>query len=379
MVQIKHIGLVYGYKSSWIGGTYYIENIIRALDKLSLEERPKITLFCLDENSLQHAQKFRNSNVSCVKLKNKSKNIFIRGLNKIFRHTFGKDLILPKYKSKLPEAVYPYISELDMIEEKVNWIPDFQNRHLPEMFDPEDLIIREEEQRRISNSGTKVVFSSDSALNDFKKFYPKYNNSCYVVNFACTQPNYKNLNINDVLKKFGINVPYFMAPNQLWKHKNQIVVLQALALIKKTKSDIGFKVVFTGKELDERNGRYVEELKSSVYDFGLEKEVFFLGFIDRNEQLLLMENAISIIQPSLFEGWSTVVEDAKSMSQFVILSDIPVHREQMNKNVVFFDPRSPLQLANLMEEIAQLGVNKEKIDYDLNILQFAKDFVSVFR
>lgn len=378
MGQKKHIGLVYGYKPGWIGGTYYIENIVRALEKLSEETRPQITLFCLDDNSLHHAQQLKFSYVTLEKIRNKSKNIFIRSMNKFFRLTIGKDLILPTYQSKLPNSVYPYLSDLDMIEEKVNWIPDFQNRYLPDMFDVEDLKSREEEQKRISTSGTKVVFSSYSALNDFKKFYPEYNNSCYVVNFACTQPNYKILNINEVLKKYRIDTPYFMAPNQLWKHKNQMTVLKALSTIKRSNFNLGFKVVFTGKELDDRNITYVTELKSAVIDLGLEKEVYFLGFIDRNEQLLLMENAIAIIQPSLFEGWSTVVEDAKSMSQFVILSDIPVHREQMDKNVAFFDPQNHLQLADLMDNIAKQGVNKDKIDYESNILQFAKDFISVF-
>jgi hypothetical protein len=50
-----------------------------------------------------------------------------------------------------------------------------------------------------------------------------------------------------------------------------------------------------------------------------------VGFIDRAEQTMLLKNAISIVQPSLFEGWSTVVEDAKALNQYMILSDIPVN------------------------------------------------------
>jgi glycosyltransferase involved in cell wall biosynthesis len=170
-----------------------------------------------------------------------------------------------------------------------------------------------------------------------------------------------------------------MAPNQLWKHKNQMIVLKAIAAIKEVNPILGFKVIFTGKELDERNGAYVQDLKQAVVDLGLQNEVKFLGFIDRQDQLLLMENAITIIQPSLFEGWSTVVEDAKSMNQFVILSDIPVHREQMQKNAIFFDPHDYKQLAHLMDKIVHEGINKEKLDYDSNILKFAEDFVSVFQ
>lgn len=42
----------------------------------------------------------------------------------------------------------------------------------------------------------------------------------------------------------------------------------------------------------------------------------------------LMKHAIAIINPSLFEGGSTTVEEAKSLLKVIILSGIPVHREQ---------------------------------------------------
>ena len=38
------------------------------------------------------------------------------------------------------------------------------------------------------------------------------------------------------------------------------------------------------------------------------------------------------MQPSLCEGWGTVLEDAKVLDKAVLLSDIPVHREQKNEN-----------------------------------------------
>lgn len=36
-----------------------------------------------------------------------------------------------------------------------------------------------------------------------------------------------------------------------------------------------------------------------------------LGFVERTEQLCIMKNAAFIVQPSLCEGWGTVLEDAK--------------------------------------------------------------------
>jgi glycosyltransferase involved in cell wall biosynthesis len=56
-----------------------------------------------------------------------------------------------------------------------------------------------------------------------------------------------------------------------------------------------------------------------------------------------------MINPSYFEGWSTTVEEGKSFSKRLILSDINVHREQ-SPNSLFFNPNSPEELANCIEK-----------------------------
>ena len=63
-----------------------------------------------------------------------------------------------------------------------------------------------------------------------------------------------------------------------------------------------------------------------------------------------MRGAAAVVQPSLFEGWSTVVEDARALGKRVFLSDIPVHREQRPAGAVYFDPHRPEVLA---DEIAR--------------------------
>lgn len=378
MAEKQHIGLVYGYNPNWIGGTYYIENIIQALKILPATRIPKITLFCLDDTSFDRAKDFEYTFVDRVKIIPKSQHVVVRGINKLARMLFGKEIIVPKYAITLPSVVYPYFSHLDMVSEMVNWIPDFQNRHLPHMFDAADLVRRESEQFRISTSGGKVIFSSENAKSDYEKFYPNHNTTCYVVRFACTMPPYQSLDPNQIFAKYGINKPYFISPNQLWKHKNQTLVLRALNETKKANGALGFTMVFTGKELDDRNIDYVHNLKKLVQSLELQNDVLFLGFIDRKDQLVLMKNALSVIQPSLFEGWSTVVEDAKSMSQHVILSDIPVHREQLSENVTFFNPNNHVELANVITKIYTEGVEKVTLNYEENILRFAEDFIQVF-
>ena len=109
----------------------------------------------------------------------------------------------------------------------------------------------------------------------------------------------------------------------------------------------------------------------------MEKHIRFLGFIDREEQLCLLDNSIAVIQPSLFEGWSTVVEDARALNKFIILSGLDVHQEQINENVHFFNPKNEKELAKILN---RYYVEKPKtviLDYKNNIKEFANKFIDL--
>jgi glycosyltransferase involved in cell wall biosynthesis len=243
------------------------------------------------------------------------------------------------------------------------------------LFAEEELIRRKNWQSKIAALKTNILFSSFDALNDFKKFYPQAQCRLFVVPFTVSHPDFQDISINDLREKFNIKGNYFFSPNQFWKHKNHQLVLNALLILKKT--GIKTQVVFTGKEEDYRNPEYFPSLKRFINENDLAEYVKFLGFIDRKEQLQLMKNSFAVIQPSLFEGWSTVVEDAKAMNQFVILSNLPVHQEQIQKNVCFFDPYNAEDLAKKINLLLENPPEREIVPYDKDI--FGKKFLEILK
>jgi glycosyltransferase involved in cell wall biosynthesis len=188
--------------------------------------------------------------------------------------------------------------------------------------------------------------SSESVKKDWECFYPQYKGTTTVVNFAVTHPEFESLDIEMLREKFNLPVEYFFSPNQFWAHKNHIVVIKAAQILKQKGKPV--VIAFSGKENDNRNPGYTEELKKYVADNQLEDVVRFLGFLDRREQLKLMKNAKAVIQPSLFEGWSTVIEDAMAMNQVVIASDLEVNLEQLGGSGWFFHQTDPIHLAEQM-------------------------------
>lgn len=59
--------------------------------------------------------------------------------------------------------------------------------------------------------------------------------------------------------------------------------------------------------------------------------------------------SVAVINPSLFEGWSTTVEEAKSLGVPLILSDLSIHREQTGGAASFFNPEDPTDIARVLE------------------------------
>jgi glycosyltransferase involved in cell wall biosynthesis len=116
-------------------------------------------------------------------------------------------------------------------------------------------------------------------------------------------------------------------------------------------------------------------LKAYVQENNLNDVIRFLGFLDRREQLKLMKHAVAVIQPSLFEGWSTVIEDAMAMNQRVIASDLEVNKEQLMDNGLYFEKNNPNDLAEKLKHIATYA-NLIDYQYSLKQKQFALNFLA---
>lgn len=376
MASRKRIGLNYTYNENWIGGTYYIENLIYALNTLPDAQKPHIVIITNSTKDQKIAKKKIQYPYSSFQLGSGEQNKVFQFINKIT----GKFLKTNFFNQKIQklDAVFPYYrsTQQSLAKKKIYWIADFQEHYTPNFFSKEAIESRKMAQLEVVNSNENLVLSSNDAYENLKEIYPSHSVAVSILPFAVTHPKFEHLNIDSLLNKYQIQKKYFICPNQFWKHKNQIVILQAVLELKMRGKLIN--IVFTGNSSDYRNPGYYGELQEFINENDLKQELKFLGFIDRAEQLKLIQNSISVIQPSLFEGWSTVVEDAKSLNKNLIVSDIKVHREQLiNSNAEFFDPTNKFALADLLMKLSFENFSTplyEQHDYKEKI----KDFGSLF-
>ncbi len=371
MAQGKRIGIIYSYNEDWIGGAYYIQNLIRSLNYLPKTEQIQLHILASDKQAFEELKKV----TGYPKMKFVSHAIHYNKMetfiNRVSFRIMKKKLISKRIELEWLFPLFDVPNHLKHINDLVFWIPDLQEKFLPNFFSKEDVKMRHERYLNMIQLNHKIVFSSQSALNDFDTFYPDSKNEKKVLQFAVVHPDLMKADIKVVKEKYRITGDYFFSPNQFWQHKNHISIIEAVKILKD--KGVVVKVIFTGKEYDYRNPDYTTNLKQKVIDYKLENEILFLGFIDRIDQLVLMKNAQAVIQPSLFEGWSTVVEDAKALNQTLIVSNIAVHQEQLGDKGYFFSPNNYNELVQKMVEVINNPICKLKYDlaYIENIKQFA--------
>ncbi|MBY7864285.1 glycosyltransferase [Vibrio fluvialis] len=372
MVKRTKIVIPFNYDESWIGGIYYIKNIISSLNMLEDNVKPYLYILSNEKKSFD----FLVRETGYKYMEHVSSLSFLGyDSNKSRKWKLFQSLIPRFIKSeKNFDVVFPSPVNSNF-RKTICWIPDFQDKHLPELFSENELEVRTKQHIDYQTNYDDIVFSSQAALADFETFYPDAKVATHVVRFASFN-NIENLMSKDsLIEKYNLPESYVYCPNQFWIHKNHKVVIDAVAKV--IDSGINVNVVFSGKEHDHRNPNHVNELKKRVEILGLSENIHFLGFLPREDQLSLMKNASFIMQPSLFEGWSTVIEDAKVFSKFILASDLPVHSEQLEENYLLFKRDSSEDLAIKMASLIQSPPKVVDINYSIYQKRFALDFISM--
>lgn len=229
----------------------------------------------------------------------------------------------------------------------IGWIPDFQHVRMPQYFTQKEREGRDRQFMRLINGSRCIVLSSHDAQRDFTAFAPHAVHKTRVLQFvSCPGPVSSALPREELRARFGVDRPYFHLPNQFWTHKNHAVVVEALGILKRR--SVNVLVLATGSTGDHRDPQHFERLMARAKQLGVEDHFRALGIVALPELQSLMLNAIALVNPSNFEGWSTSVEESKSLGLSIILSDIPVHIEQAPPLGRYFKTGSAEDLADAL-------------------------------
>lgn len=329
----------------WLGGVNYYKNLFHAISML---EEKFFDIYVFKDNPAIFFDYAKPYDL----YKKDIKYGFAKLLTILRSGKFNKRMYCLKRASGEFDCFSHYNQPSGIIP-SIGWIPDFQHKHLPELFSQEEISLRDNSFENIAKNSKAVILSSKNAFDDLVTFFPEYREKAFVLNFVSyIDPEIYNIStsvsyVNEIKQKYMIPDKYFYLPNQFWKHKNHITVFKAVNILKKQGLEV--KVLCSGCTSDYRHKTHFDSLKDYISQNNLDNNIQFLGIINLDEVYYLMRNCISIINPSLFEGWSSTVEEAKSLGKNIILSDLKVHREQNPPDGIYFEPLNVEKLASILK------------------------------
>ncbi|HTJ97636.1 MAG TPA: glycosyltransferase family 1 protein [Rhodocyclaceae bacterium] len=262
----------------------------------------------------------------------------------------------------------------------IAWIPDFQHKVLPHLFSKSAWWKREIGFRAQIFGNRIIMLSSDDAKHACERYYPATRGRTHTVHFAVppgAAPDFPAARA--IADSYGLPQNFFFMPNQFWRHKNHIRVLDAMAILRARGVDI--VVAASGTQHDPRAPEYFAAFEQTLKEQRLDTSFRLLGLIPYAHLSALMRCCQSLLNPSLFEGWSTTVEEARAMATPMLLSDLDVHREQMGTAALYFRRNSGEDLANALQAVQpfdgiarELALTTARSQAEARVRGFAENF-----
>ncbi len=362
-----------GYEANYQGGINYLKNLFYAVKQL---ENPQIEIIAFVGKKDDYQAKVYGESVKVIRTSALDRYSFLWFVNKIFYKTVKYpiiiDLLMRYYKMDV--LSHSYLTSGFFKAKIINWIPDFQILHYPQLWDKKDIQKWNALLSNLALYSDKIILSSNDALKDFISFIPTEQSKVKVLQFVSQPPTKsKSIGIEDLQKKYDFSISFFYVPNQFWTHQNHQVVFEACLLLKNRGIEITILCSGLMKDFRSTDNSYVDNLLNFIKNNNLETNIKTLGLIDYDDVLCLMDESLAVINPSLFEGWSSIVEESKSIGKRIVLSNIPVHIEQNPKNSFYFDPENALELSTILEKLWN-SKEEEFYSYDSTLNQRTIEF-----
>ena len=357
MKQQKKVLLFVNAGTGWMGGVYFVKNFLSTMLLNQDVKTWKIYILCPDEHREIFASFSGNPNIHIFRRFN-----FVHKINyalmKVFRlvkKDFPIDVALAGIFNKVdgifPVAGYP----IAFLEKKcIHWIPDFQHLKMPEFFSPKERRQKDTRFDAIGMSKGTVVLNSLDAEKHYKMYFPHARAKALVIPFVSDIEDWISdgilSNRESDLKEYGLVdscgvVPYIYVANQFWVHKNHEVAFRGFAEYRRKHPDSKLMLVCTGSSNEYRVSGYFDSLMAVLKSLNISEYIKILSFVGRRQQMIILQNCNFLLQPSLFEGWGTSVQEAKRLGKPKKLSDTNIHMELIDDRTVYFETNSPESLA----------------------------------
>ncbi len=156
-----------------------------------------------------------------------------------------------------------------------------------------------------------------------------------------------------VLQKYGIKKPYVMYVGTAYPHKNIEGLLNAWLKFQELHGD-EYQLVLVGKENYFYQRLLVQQATHEIKNF------VYTGFVEDDELSAIYLQSSLYVFPSFYEGFGLPPLEAQDHGVPVVSSNASCLPEVLGDSVLYFDPNSPDQMADMIHKaLDDEGVRSE--------------------
>lgn len=269
--------------------------------------------------------------------------IIFRIYNKIFKKNTLANMI-NKHNFDLVHFPFQVIKPQGIKTKKVISIMDIQHEFYPEFFSKPDLISRARTFPYAAKNANKIIAISEFTKKSLNKIYKVPLSKIDVVHLSHNSRLFnKNSTIDSKLRRALPN-KYFYYPAASWPHKNHKLLIEAFMIF--SKKNPSCKLVLTGISKQNEN-----ELSDLIKSLGMKDKITKLGYVSRDSLPTLYKGAVSLVFPSLFEGFGIPPLEAMAVGCPVICSNGSSLPEIVGEAGLYFNPNNANDIADKMDII----------------------------
>ena len=272
--------------------------------------------------------------------------VFFKSNNSIYRNCIELRKLCKEYKIDVLHTQY-YLPLFSPCKTVVT-IHDLSFEHINNVFTKTEYIKDKLLVPHAARRADAVVTVSNFSKQDISSTYNVPESKIEVIPNAVGSEFYK-LPENDELRakvrdKFNIgDSKYIICVSNLQPRKNIPRLVRAFGkYIDENNKDC--KLVLVGKK-----AWMYDEIEQCVAD--CKEKVVLTDYVENNELVALFGEAAGCVYPSIFEGFGIPPLEALCCGTPVAVSDIPVMREVLGDNVLYFDPMSEEAIAEAIKKL----------------------------
>lgn len=212
---------------------------------------------------------------------------------------------------------------------------DLQHLHMPWFFQPWSITEREGIFPQACRIATSIAVASEWMKKDIVRQYGIDPLKIFAIPWGAPTEAYPKPNeqkLMETKRKYNLPEKFLFYPSMLWKHKNHIRLLKALASLR----DLNGKRLFlvcSGRKTED-----FSDIENTIENLNLSEHVNFIGLIPSRDLRAVYSQCTGVIVPSLFEAASGPVFEAWKEKKPAACSSVTSLPEQVGNAAYLFDP-----------------------------------------